>query len=990
MPTNPKQHLILKSDATLILITALGCAVLAFAVTRFGFQEGSASAIRLSSAWLLGILILRQPSLSRTCVLLLIGWAALTVGVYLTGHYSATMSLGLGGARAFEAAVAFAMLRLFSCNPVGLKSLGDLGCLAIVVLFAPAIAGVLRSSQFLSVQGQSAVSMWQSWWIAGVFGMLTLLPIMLSATPERLRTFANSRLLGELAFFGLLTIGISVTSVIYLDQPFILLTLPLLLAAFRMGVFGTATLSLLTVSTLLILHRYLPPDQQQGIASLSFGEMAFYSAMSLVPPLAVSTLQEQRQLISRALEDSFNQLRLISDNVPALIGRRDREGHYLFVNRAYSQLLGHTPDELIGKTLGEVIGQEYAADNLERVAQVLAGNITHFETRVAGRDLDVTYVPHVTGNEVLDFFVLGHDVTARKQAEAALFEEKERAQVTLNSIGDAVVACDAEMRVTYLNPIAEDMTGWRNQEAIGRQVDEIVQLIDLASEHAPLSPLFIAVRDNRVVALQTDTALKRRDGMSSPIEDSAAPIHDRDGRVVGGVMVFHDVSESRAMALKMSHQAQHDYLTDLPNRVLLQDRLTQSLAMIDKGSRGALLFIDLDHFKTINDSLGHPVGDLVLQEVARRLLRTVRPDDTVSRQGGDEFVVLLVRLHDPRDAARVAEKMISAMKVPIEVDGQQLYVGLSIGISLFPQDAADVHSLTKNADTALYHAKKSGRGTYSYFSASMSEKAEQRMLLEQDLRRALQNDELFLVYQPKVMRPEGRITGMEALVRWRRSDGRVVPPLEFIPVAEESGLIGAIDTWVMREACRQNRAWQDAGAAQLPISVNVSLARIDADQLLLKVSEVLQQSGLSAEYLEIEFTESQMFADKEQASHLIEGLHSLRVRIAIDDFGTGYSNLGYLAQYHFNTLKIDRSFIRNIPHDIKQDAVVEAITAMARALDADVVAEGVETEKQAQALESHGCYQVQGYLYSRPVSAAEFFKLLEQSTIHAALSTPAA
>ena len=971
----------LQRDLVIVTLATVGCGLLAFFVTRFGWQEGSVSAVRLSSAWLLGILLLYKPGTLGACLVLFLGWIALAVGVHFASNFSWGLSIGLGGARALEAALPYVLLRRLH-DPAGLRSLQDLGWLGLATLIAPAIAGMLGAGLTSATAGVAALPVWRDWWVAGAFGMLTLLPLMLSATPDRLRSLRQPRFRNEFALLAVFTLIIAVAAAMWLSRPFVLLTLPLLWAAFRIGAFGTAALNLLTVTTLLVLYRQMPAEMLHGLVNLDFGDVAFYSALSLIPPLLVSVLQEQRRAARHALQDALDQLRLITDNVPAIIGRLDREGRYRFVNRRFAELLGKDPDALLGLTPGEALSMGAVDDKAE---EALAGKTVHFEALIADHDLDVTYVPQVVAGEVLGFFVLGHDVTRRKAAERALHEEKERLHVTLDSIGDAVVACDAGLRITLLNPVAEDMTGWREAEALGRPLDEVVRLIDLTSEQPPLSPLAIAMQDNRIVAMQMNTALERRDGMRSPIEDSAAPIHDGEGRVVGGVMVFHDVSESRAMALKMSHQAQHDYLTDLPNRILMHDRLSQALATAGPDTSGAVLFIDLDHFKTINDSLGHQAGDLVLQEVARRLVRAVRPDDTVSRQGGDEFVVLLARLHDPRDAARVAENMMEAMQAPIEVAGHhKLHVGLSIGIALFPQDAVDTHSLMMQADTALYHAKHGGRGRYSYFAASMSEQAQQRLLLEHDLRDALRNDELFLVYQPKVMRPDGDITGMEALVRWRRNDGRVVPPLEFIPIAEECGLVGAIDAWVMREACRQNKAWQDGGMPALPVSVNVSLMRLDSTRLLALVSEVLEQTGLAPNCLEIEFTESQMFSDETRAGDLIEGLRALRVRLAVDDFGTGYSNLKYLAQYAFDTIKIDRSFIVGLPEDSKQNAVVQAIVSMAAALNARVVAEGVETLPQAQALELHGCHEIQGYLYCHPLSADELLPLLRRGTLEEA------
>lgn len=690
-----------------------------------------------------------------------------------------------------------------------------------------------------------------------------------------------------------------------------------------------------------------------------------------------------------ALRDSEQRLRMVTDNIPAMVSYIDRDERYQFANPGVGSMFGMDSAQIIGRTMREVRGDALYEIVSEHVSRALRGERVSFEGVVSTGSRDMHYrsvlVPDFGARaEVRGMYAMTFDVTDLKNSERLLFEEKERAQVMLSSIGDAVIACDTELRVTFLNPIATDMTGWSAPDATGRHIDEVLRLIDLGTGAERLSPLAMAVSENRVVALQFNTAIERRDGVRSPIEDSAAPIHDREGQVVGGVMVFHDVSESRAMALKMSHQAQHDSLTDLPNRILFQDRLSQALAKVPQGQAGAVMFIDLDHFKIINDSLGHPAGDLVLQEVARRLVAAVRNDDTVSRQGGDEFMVLLMRLFDPRDAARVAEKLFEAMRVPIEVEGRQLYVNISIGIALFPQDASEGHLLTRHSDTALYHAKQSGRNRYSYFESGMSQKAENRLLLEQELRQGLTDGELFLVYQAKVARPDGRMTGMEALVRWRRSDGSIVAPDQFIPVAEECGLVAEVDRWVMLEACQQNRAWQDAGMPCLPVSVNVSLARLDSDELLSSVRNVLAKTGLPPASLEIEFTESQMFSNLDRASELIEGLRDLQVRVAIDDFGTGYSNFSYLVQHRFNTLKIDRTFVNNLPHDVKQLAVVQAIAAMATALEATVVAEGVETLAQAECLEQNGCRELQGYLYSRPVEAPAFGLLLAQRTLQPA------
>jgi diguanylate cyclase (GGDEF)-like protein/PAS domain S-box-containing protein len=644
----------------------------------------------------------------------------------------------------------------------------------------------------------------------------------------------------------------------------------------------------------------------------------------------------------------------------------------LLVNQQAEQVFGCPRDAMLERPV------ERFVDGFDRIdASAVRAHLDAKSTRGQGDVLELTGVQaggarfpvevvlsELRSGDDVQLAVAIRDVSARRRTERALQEERERAQVTLDSIGDAVITCDTARRVTSLNPIAESMTGVARVDAVGRSLDEVVRLRHVGGDPLP-------------AMLASGAALLRRDdGQDLHVEYAQSPITDGEGRVVGGVTVLRDVSEVRAMAERMAHLAQHDYLTGLPNRVLLQDRLSQA---IQHEGRGAVLFVDLDFFKTINDSLGHPVGDRVLQEIARRLGGVVGADDTVSRQGGDEFVLLLTRLSDPSNAARIAERLIAAIEAPLEIDGRVLHVSASVGIALFPEDGQDMRSLTKQADTALYHAKQAGRGRYSYFTAVMSERADQRLRLESELRTAIAGEQLFLAYQPKMLLPERRLSGMEALVRWRHPDGHVVPPLDFIPVAEETGLIVGIDDWVLREACRQNRAWIDAGLPETPVAVNLSLARFDPVRVVGGIARALSDTGLPPWLLEIELTESQMLGQGDRAEQLIHGIRKLGVRVSVDDFGTGYSSLGYLTRHRFDAIKIDRSFVQGLPGEAGQVAVVEAIVAMARALDYRIVGEGVETEAQAEALLALGCREMQGYLLGRPVPAAAMERLLRES-----------
>ena len=567
---------------------------------------------------------------------------------------------------------------------------------------------------------------------------------------------------------------------------------------------------------------------------------------------------------------------------------------------------------------------------------------------------------------------------ARRRAEAALFEEKERAEVTLGSIGDGVIVTDTEGKVSYLNPVAEELTGWPAADALGRPVDEVFRLVSQSAGEALPGPLDAAMQANRRVGLSLDAELVRRDGGRLMVEDAAAPVHDRAGLVVGGVMVFHDVSEARAMQVRMSHLTRHDHLTSLPNRALLHERLAQALQLArSRSGELALLYIDLDGFKHINDSLGHEAGDMLLQEVTQRLLASIRSVDTVSRQGGDEFTVLLPEIRSSSDAIRVAEQVLERVRAPFHIGDTELHLTASVGIALYPEDGDNAGVLLKHADAAMSRAKSSGRNQYHFFTPEISANADRRLAVESALHQALRNDELVLHYQPKVAPATGEITGMEALVRWQRPDGKLVMPCEFIGVAEDSGLITRIDQWVLEQACRQNRAWQDAGLLAVPVAVNLSAANAQIDQFPDYLAEVLERTGLAPGYLQIEMTESQMLDDTDRFETLIRSINALGVKVAIDDFGTGYSSLGYLQRFPFDMLKIDQSFVRALKGDSPESAIVEAITRLARAFNFELVAEGVETDEQARILQAYGCHEMQGFLYSRPVPAEEIEAMLQ-------------
>ncbi|MEN3363967.1 MAG: hypothetical protein V7606_1241 [Burkholderiales bacterium] len=585
---------------------------------------------------------------------------------------------------------------------------------------------------------------------------------------------------------------------------------------------------------------------------------------------------------------------------------------------------------------------------------------------------------------------LQSEIAERHVAEDQLFHERERAEVTLKSIGDGVITTDIGGNVIYLNPAAEKLSGWAIADAIGRPITEVFRIIDPVTRQPVPQPVDAALLRNEVARMGQSRILIHRDGSESTVDDSCAPIHDPDGRVTGAAVVFHDVSAVRAMSLKMTHLTQHDSLTDLPNRLLLNDRLSQAIALaLRNHKKTALILLDLDRFKHVNDTLGHIVGDHLLQEIGQRIKGCMRETDTVSRQGGDEFVILLQEVSDTIGAARAATQLLSAIAQPYFIDGHEVHITGSIGISICPDDGEDADTIIKHADAAMYQAKMQGRNKYQFFTRCINERAVRRFALEGSLRRAIALEESVLFYQPKMNIATGAVVGAEALLRWPARFTELSSASQFIPIAEESGLIIPIGAWVLRRACQQTRDWQAAGYARIPIAVNVSAVQFKQKNFIDLVARALDETGIDPRYLELELTESVTMQDIEFTITQLESLKRMGVGLAIDDFGTGYSSLSYLKRFPIDTLKIDRSFVQDIASDPDSAAITRAIISMGKSLKQRVIAEGVETLEQFEFLRKHGCDEIQGYYFSEPLSAADFEqKILERNGLKLRLGQP--
>jgi diguanylate cyclase (GGDEF)-like protein/PAS domain S-box-containing protein len=691
--------------------------------------------------------------------------------------------------------------------------------------------------------------------------------------------------------------------------------------------------------------------------------------------------RERAESALRAGEERF---RTMANSISQLAWMADEKGDIFWYNDRWFDYTGTTFKEMAGRGWQKVHHPDQVQRVVDKISECFRTGEPWEDTfPLLGRDgkyrefLSRAVPMHDAQGKVVRWFGTNTDISERQAMEEALFVEKERAQVTLNSIGDAVICTDIAVNVTYMNPVAEKMTGWTGAEALGRPMAEVARILNAASGEAIPNPMELALAQDCTLSLPSNSHLVQRNGAATPIEDSVSPIHDRQGRATGAVIVFRDVSAARAMALQMAYSAEHDFLTGLPNRMLLNDRINQAIELAPRHNKKvAVLFLDLDGFKHINDSLGHPTGDKLLQSVAKRLEGCVRGSDTVSRQGGDEFVVLLSEIEKAEDPAITATRMLEKVAQAHFIDQHDLHVTTSIGVSVYPNDGLDAETLIKNADTAMYQAKENGHQSYKFFKAAMNVRAVGRQSIEESLRRALEREEFTVHYQPKISLRSGEITGAEALLRWTHPTRGLVSPAEFIPVAEECGLMVPIGQWVLCAACKQARAWMDAKLPLGTMAVNISAMEFRDEHFLAGVFAVLQETDLDPRFLELELTESVLMKHAESAATILKTLRAKGVQVALDDFGTGYSSLSYLRKFAIDALKIDQSFIHQIMTIPDETTIVTAVISMGRSLKLRVVAEGVETREELEFLKAQQCDEAQGFYFSRPLAAEQFARLL--------------
>lgn len=684
-----------------------------------------------------------------------------------------------------------------------------------------------------------------------------------------------------------------------------------------------------------------------------------------------------------AISESEEKVKLLLDSTAEGIYGSNLDGTCVFCNPAAVRLLGYArPDELLGKNIHQLThhshpdGRPYPVHECRGLEAVKSGAGIHIEDEVFwkadGQAIPVEYwaYPVLRNGVIIGSVVTFNDITDKLHAEKQM---RLSAKVFENS-REGVIITDADNRIVTVNNAFTEITGYTREEALW-QNPRILK----SGEHGPDFYTAMWQSITKQGHWQGEIWSRRKNGEVYPEWLSISTVTDTRGAITHYIGLLADISERKSADERIRYLAQYDALTGLPNRALFQDRLLQAMANAQRdGEKFAVLFLDLDRFKTINDSLGHPIGDRLLQQAAARLTASVRPIDTVCRQGGDEFVIILLQIKNAADPALLAQKILASISQPYDIDDLELHVTPSIGIAIYPEDGRDTESLIKNADAAMYHAKENGRNNYQYFTENLNARAFERLSLENSLRRALERREFLLHYQPLVNLGSGAIIGAEALIRWQHPDFGLVPPDKFIPVAEDCGLIVPIGEWVIQEACRQNKAWQDAGLAPIPVAVNISALQFRQKNLEEVIQRILTESGLAAGHLEIELTESAIMKGAESTVETLLRFKKMGLRLSVDDFGTGYSSLSYLKRFPIDKLKIDRSFVRDVSIDPDDAAIASAIIAMAHRLRLRVIAEGVENQDQLDFLLQEGCDEAQGYHYSKPLPADGLERLLRE------------
>jgi diguanylate cyclase (GGDEF)-like protein/PAS domain S-box-containing protein len=723
---------------------------------------------------------------------------------------------------------------------------------------------------------------------------------------------------------------------------------------------------------------------------MSFAQPTAVAAHSAPTPERVSgsgaaTLPWWRQLIARfqarrdarrlrrlVLEQHYDCFARYANDVVMLL---DRNGTILEANERALEVYGYRREELHGMNLralcaapGDAAPERWSADGVLFETEHVGKDGKRFPVEVSARRIEVA------GRVFLQGIV--RDIAERRRTE----ERLRLGATVFDSLREGIIVTDARGRIESVNRAFTAITGYPAQEVVGRS-----SRLLRSDRHDPAFYRTIAAALQGAGYWQGEMWNRRRNGETFPAWQTISAIRDPAGQRSGFLSVFSDLSEHKSAEDRITYLAQHDGVTGLPKRALLQERLAQMLLHARmSGARVAVLCLDLDRLKAINDTLGHQIGDALMKQIAGRLREPLRRGDLVGRLSGDELVKAIADVSDPAALEAVVTRLLSRLAEPYEVEGRALKVTACAGVALYPDDGADAVSLLRRADTAMHHAKGRGGGAFRWFSAEMERRVSERVAIEQALRHAVERGELRLVYQAKVNAASGRVVGCEALLRWHAPGLGEIPPAKFVPIAEDTGDIVAIGEWVVGEVSRQIRTWRQAGLATVPVAVNVSAVQFRNLGLLNRVRTILQTSGIPAVAMELEVTEGVLMVQGETTQRTLDTFKSEGFRLSVDDFGSGYSSLGYLSHFPIDSLKIDRSFVVNLPHDPHNVEIVRAMVSLGHALGLRTIAEGVETEEQYEFLRQSGCDEVQGFLLSRPLPPEQFARLLAGDRLEAA------
>ena len=705
---------------------------------------------------------------------------------------------------------------------------------------------------------------------------------------------------------------------------------------------------------------------------------------------ALEKREREIELSRQALREKERMLTTLMSNLDGMVYRCRNDEHWTmeFVSNGCYHLTGYRPEELLHNSHLSYKELEHPEDRArvrEEITAALLENRRFFvEYRIQCRDGEIKWVwergvgIHDEAGNVITLEGFVENVTERKLSTQALQQAERSFRSIFENATEGIFQTSPDGRYLNVNPALAAIYGFSSGAELIASIGDIQHQI--YTDPSRRAEFMRMMRESGVVT-NFVSEIRRKDGDDIWISENARAVQDEAGNLLFYEGTVEDVTETKLNQEKLEHLANHDPVTGLPNRLLMNDRLRQMMLSAQRSkSIVAVALVDLDHFKLINDTFGHNRGDQLLQTMSHRMLACVREADTVVRLGGDEFVLLLSGAGRGEAMSQVVQRVLQTIARPSQIEGRELSVSCSVGVSIFPRDGRDVQTLLKNADTAMYKAKELGRNNFQFYSPEMNTVITERLEMQSALRRAVEHKQFALLYQPKVDLVTGQIAGMEALLRVKGENGELSLPENFITLAEESGLIVQIGEWVMREACNFNKSLQERGLPPMRVAINLSARHLTRYDLVRAVEQALQHAELSAEYLELELTESMVMHDPEGVIATLAQLQALGIQLSIDDFGTGYSSLSYLKRFPVASLKIDQSFVRELGQDENAAAIVKAIISLGHSLDMKVIAEGVETEKQMSFFLENRCDAMQGFLFSRPLSAGEFALLVERES----------